>query len=91
MKTQSKKLREGDCCDGKLVKVAGDQLTCTCSDGQTHRYSIAEEVEVTCDGKSRQLKDLHPGDTIRMTMCQDDKQQIVAIDCGRHVPELAND
>ncbi len=91
MKTQSQNSQENECCDGKLVKVAGDQLTCQCSEGESHHYTIAEEVEVTCDGKPSQMEDLRPGDTIRMTMCQDDKQQIVAIDCGKHVPELAID
>jgi hypothetical protein len=91
MKTESKKSSDNDCCDGKLVKVTGDQLSCTSSEGQSRHYTIAEKVEVTCDGKPSRLKDLRPGDAIRMTMCQDDPQQIVAIDCGEQVPELAND
>lgn len=76
-------------CDCKLVKVAGDQLTATGGKGDEHDYTVAKDLKVTCDGKDAKLSDLKSGSTIRMTMCKDDKNKILAVDCGKHIPSLA--
>jgi hypothetical protein len=78
----------GNSCDGKLVKVSENKLTSTCEKGHEHNYTVAKEVKVTCDGKDAKLTDLKSGSTIRMTMCKDDKNKILAVDCGKHIPSL---
>lgn len=78
-----------NCCDGKFVQIAGDKLTSSCGKGDEHHYTVAKEAKVTCDGKESKLTDLKKGSTIRMTMSQDDKNKIVAVDCGKHIPALA--
>lgn len=87
MKTETTK-GAANCCDGKLVKVSGDQLTSTCVKGNEQKYTVAKEAKVTCDGKEAKLSDLKSGSTIRMTTCKDDKKKILAIDCGKHIPTL---
>ncbi len=89
MKTESQGKTNANCCDGKLVKVAGDRLTSTCAKGDEHHYTVAADAKVTCDGKASKSSDLKAGSTIRMTMSKDDKNKVTAIDCGKHIPELA--
>ncbi len=89
MKTESHEMAAGKCCDGKLVKVNGDKLTSTCAKGDEHHYTVAKDAKVTCDGKTSKASDLKAGSTIRMTMCNDDKNKVTAIDCGKHIPVLA--
>jgi hypothetical protein len=78
-----------NCCDGKVVKVSGDTLTSTCEQGDEHHYTVAEDAKVTCDGEECDLSDLKEGSTIRMTLCNDDKNKVIAVDCGEHIPKLA--
>jgi hypothetical protein len=89
MKTESHGKAASNCCDGKLVKVAGDKLTSTCAKGDEHHYTVASDAKVTCDGKTSKTSDLKAGSTIRMTMAKDEKNKVTAIDCGKHIPELA--
>lgn len=76
--------------DGKFVKVAGDKLTSTCGKGDEHQYTLDKQVKVTCDGSESKLTELKEGSTIRMTMCKDDKNKILSIDCGKHVKPLVH-
>lgn len=78
-----------NCCDGKVVKIAGDKLTSTCAKGNEHHYTVAKDASVTCDGKESDLSEIKKGSTIRMTMCKDDHERVIAVDCGAHIPELA--
>lgn len=89
MKTESQGKTAANCCDGKLVKVTGDKLTSTCAKGDEHHYTGASDAKVTCDGKASKTSDLKAGSTIRMTMSKDEKNKVTAIDCGKHIPELA--
>jgi|688.fasta_scaffold2465205_1 hypothetical protein len=89
MKTESEVKSAGNCCDGKLMKVSGDKLTSTTAKGDEHTYTVAKDAKVTCDGKDSKTSDLKTGATIRMTICKDDKNKVTAIDCGKHIPELA--
>ncbi len=89
MKTETTKI-PANCCDGKLVKVLGDKLTSISEKGDEHSYTVSKEAKVTCDGKDTKLADLKKGSTIRMTMCKDDKNKILAVDCGKHIPAIAN-
>lgn len=89
MKTDTTK-PAANCCDGNLVKVAGDKLTSTCAKGDEHHYTVAKDAKVTCDGKDAKLEDLKKGATIRMTMSKDDKTQVMAVDCGKHIPAIAH-
>lgn len=77
-------------CDEKLVRVAGDKLTSTSGKGDEHSYTVAKEAKVTCDGKDAKLSELPAGSTIRMTMCKDDKNKVLAVDCGKHIPALTH-
>ncbi len=79
---------KSNCCDEKVVNVAGDKLTSTCDKGNEHHYKVAKDVKVTCDGESGKLSDVKKGSTIRMTTCKDDTNKILAIDCGKHIPEI---
>lgn len=88
MKTESKGKSDANCCDGKLVKVAGDKLTSTCAKGDEHHYTVTADAKVTCNGKASKSSELKSGSTIRMTMSKDDKNKVTAIDCGKHIPEL---
>ena len=38
--------------DGKVVSVAGEKLTTTCSEGKQHCHTMAKDAKVTCDGKA---------------------------------------
>ncbi|MDP1560687.1 MAG: hypothetical protein Q8M16_04765 [Pirellulaceae bacterium] len=89
MKTESGKKAEAGCNDGRVVEVSGNRLTSTCGKGDDHQYTVGKDAKITCNGKVGTLSDIKEGSTIRMTMCQDDKNKITAIDCGRHIPELA--
>lgn len=89
MKTESGKKADAGSKDGRVVEVSGNRLTSTCSKGDDHQYTIAKDAKITCNGKVGTLSDIEEGSTIRMTMCQDDKNKVTAIDCGRHIPELA--
>ena len=89
MKKGSTKNHTADCCDGRLVKVEGDKLSFTCENGDKHQYKVSKDARVTCDDKASKLADLKKGATIRMTMCNDDKDTVIAVDCGKHIPELA--
>ncbi len=74
--------------DGKLVNVKGDKLTSTCGKGHEHNYTVAADAKITCDGKEAKLADLKPGSTIRMTLCNDDKHKVLAVDSGKHIATL---
>jgi hypothetical protein len=87
MKTEIGKAA-ADCCDAKVVKVDGDKLTSTSEKGVDHQYTVAKDAKVTCDGKDSKLSELKAGSTIRMTMCKDDKNKVLAVDCGKHIPTL---
>ncbi len=88
MKTDSQTKASGECCDGKVVKVAGNKLTSTCGKGDEHNYTVAENAKVTCDGRASTSSDLKVGSTIRMTISKEDKNKVTAIDCGKHIPDL---
>lgn len=89
MKTDSDSKASGNCCDGKVVKVAGDKLTTTCGKGDEHQFVVSKDAKVTCDGKDSKLSDLKQGSTVRMTTGKDDKHQVTAIDSGKHIPALS--
>jgi hypothetical protein len=72
--------------DGKVVSVAGDKLTTTCSEGKTHCYTIAKDAKVTCDGQASKAADLKAGTPVRVTPCKDDKNLARAIDSGKNIP-----
>jgi len=88
MTVESKSKAAGNCCDGVVVEVSGHELISTCSNGDEHHYTVARDATITCDGKPGRLSDLEEGKTIRMTMCEEDKNLVRAIDCGDHIPEL---
>ncbi len=89
MKNKSGMRTEEGCCDGKVVEVSGNRLTYVCGKGEEHQQTVAKDTKITCNGQEGKLADLEEGATIRMTMCQDDKNKVVAIDCGAHIPELS--
>jgi hypothetical protein len=89
MTTKTNAGSETGCCSGKVVQVSGDRLTSTGENGDEHQYTVAKEATITCDGKPGKLADVKKGATVRMTMCKDDDKKVMAIDCGRHIPELA--
>ncbi len=72
--------------EGKVVSVAGDKLTTTCSEGQEHCHTVAKDAKVTCDGKPSKAADLKAGTHVRVTTKKDDKTVATAIESGKHVP-----
>jgi hypothetical protein len=88
MKTDSSSKSSANCCDGTVVKVAGDKLTTKCGKGDERQYLVTKETKVTCDGKESQLVDLKQGSTVRVTTGKDDQNKVTAIDCGKHIPAL---
>jgi hypothetical protein len=57
---------------GKLVRVDGKKLTITSPEGQEATLIMANEVKLTCDGKTCKSSDLHAGSRIRVTTKKDD-------------------
>ncbi len=88
--TKENSKTNANCCDGKLVKVQGNKLTSTGEKGDAKDFTVAKDATVTCDGKQVKLTDLKKGATIRMTTCKDDKNKVLAVDCGKHIPALSN-
>ena len=72
--------------DGKVVSLAGDKLTTTCSEGKQHCHTMAKDAKVTCDGKPGKAADLKAGTHVRVTTHKDDKHLATAIDSGKHIP-----
>ena len=72
--------------EGKVVSVAGDKLTTTCSQGKQHCHTMAKDAKVTCDGKASKAADLKAGTDVRVTTQKDDKTVATAVDCGKHIP-----
>ena len=75
--------------DGKVVSVAGDKLTTTCSEGKQHCHTVAKDAKVTCDGQASKASDLKPGTHVRVTPHKDDKSVATAIESGKHIPAMA--
>ncbi|MEO8270200.1 MAG: hypothetical protein ABI557_10780 [Aureliella sp.] len=76
--------------DGKVVSVAGDKLTSTCSKGQEHHHTLTKDAKVTCDGKASKLADLKAGTPIHVTCCKDDEKMVTAVESGKHVHAAAH-
>ncbi len=81
MKIETRKKAGEPCCTGTVVGVSGDQLTTTGDKGEKNHYTVASDAKITCQDKPGKLKDLKKGSMVSMTMCQDDKNKILAIDC----------
>lgn len=73
--------------EGKVVSVAGDKLTTTCSEGKEHCHTVAKDAKVTCDGQPSKAADLKSGTPVRVTTKADDKGVATAVESGKHVPE----
>ena len=71
--------------DGKVVSVAGDQLTTTCSKGDQHCHTVAKDAKVTCDGKDSKASDLKKGTNVRLTTHKNNNSIATAVDSGKHV------
>jgi hypothetical protein len=72
--------------DGKVVSVAGDKLTTTCSEGKQHCHTMAKDAKVTCDGKDAKASDLKAGTDVRVTTQKDNKTVATAVESGKHIP-----
>jgi hypothetical protein len=72
--------------DGKVVSVAGDKLTTTCSEGKQHCHTMAKDAKVTCDGKDAKAADLKAGTDVRVTTQKDNKTVATAVESGKHIP-----
>ena len=72
--------------EGKVVSVAGDKLTTTCSEGKEHCHTVAKDAKVTCDGKASKASDLKAGADVRVTTHKDDKTVATAVESGKHIP-----
>ena len=72
--------------EGKVVSVAGDKLTTTCSEGKQHCHTMAKDAKVTCDGKAAKAADLKTGTSVRVTTRADDKSVATAVESGKNIP-----
>lgn len=77
------KEEQANCCTGKVVGIAGDQLTTTSEKGKEQHHTIAKDAKVTCDGKASKASALKAGTSVRMTTCKDDADKVLAIDSGK--------
>ncbi len=71
--------------DGKVVSVAGEKLTTTCSQGKEHCHTLAKDAKVTCDGQASKPADLKAGTHVRVTTHKDDKNVATAVESGKHI------
>ena len=74
--------------DGKVVSVAGDKLTTTCSEGKQHCHTMAKDAKVTCDGQASKAADLkagtlRPGDHAQRRQERRDGRRIRKAHSGR--------
>jgi hypothetical protein len=77
--------------DDKVVSVAGDKLTTTCSvSGKDHCHTVAKDAKVTCDGKPSKLADLKAGTKVRVTTKKDDENVATAVESGKNIPAMAS-
>ena len=76
--------------DGKVVSMAGDKLTTTCSEGKQHCHTVAKDAKVTCDGQASKAADLKAGTGVRVTTGKDDKSVATAVESGKHIPAPAH-
>jgi hypothetical protein len=53
--------------EGKVVSATGTKLVMTDKNGKEHTHMLADNAQVTCDGKACKLADLKPGLRIRVT------------------------
>lgn len=91
MKIEPATTPEKNCCDGKVVKITGNQLVAAGEQGEQNHYTVAKDTRVTCDGKESKLSELKKGATIRMTLCEDDETKVIAVDCEKHISVLESD
>jgi len=75
--------------EGKVVSVAGDKLTTTCSDGKQHCHTMAKDATVTCDGHAGKAADLKAGTPVRVTTHKDDKNVATAVAAGKVAAPVA--
>lgn len=76
--------------DGKVVSVAGDKLTTTCSEGKEHCHTMTKDAKVTCNGQASKAADLKAGTPVRVTTKKDDKNVAIGVDSGKHVTTPAS-
>ena len=66
---------------GRVVEVDKHMLIMTDLKGKhEHKHHLAEDVEVTVDGKDASVKDLHKGMFIRVTMKKGEKNVVSRIE-----------
>jgi len=75
-------------CEGKVVSVAGDKLTTTCSQGKEHCHTMAQDAKVTCDGMAAKAADLKAGTDVRITTHKDDMTVATAVESGKGIPAM---
>lgn len=71
--------------NGKVVRVVGDKLTTTCSQGNKYVHTVAKDARVTCDGQASQVGDLAAGTQVQVTTRQDDASVATAVESGKHI------
>jgi hypothetical protein len=85
----SSRTASSSCCDGKVIELTGEQLTVFDGDGDEHRYKLSREAKVTRNGRECKPADIKKGETIRMNLSEDVSDEVIAVDCGNHIPDLA--
>ena len=88
MSEATTKAQEGKAHEGKVVSVAGDKLTTTCSEGKQHCHTVAQDAKVTCDGQPSKAADLKAGTQVRVTTKKDDHNVATAVESGKHIPAV---
>jgi hypothetical protein len=59
--------------EGNVVKITGDKLVMTSTDGQEHSHTLTANAKLTLDGNACKAVDLKPGTRIRVTTQGADK------------------
>lgn len=71
-----------------IVSLVGSRLVTSSSDGREHVYTVAADVEVTCNGVVRETGELRPGTSIRLTSKPNNRNTAVKIEMFKNCVDL---
>lgn len=66
--------------EGKVVSVTGDKLVISNQEGKQVTRTVAKDAKVTCDGHACKLENIKPGQKIRLTPHEDDRNIAICVE-----------
>jgi len=86
--------RAGNCHEGKVVRVVGDNLVMTSKDGKEYSHKLCANAKVTLNGKTCKAAELKPGTRVRVTTPEADNNvasRLEGIDTERNFVNTSHD